>query len=175
MALTQIVSMDGSRTPLMMEVPVAPELDGPFLVSSSRDFLWIAKVFPNGMVRTAVRRIARGDLFREALQRITAHSQESRWGSVQPATREGAKAVVLYLADFDLLNIEVLYGAGFDPDIIESDIPCRKVGWVPDGWATILPMDRAFVGTTIDFGEGQHALLVHNASRGVGVLLPSVS
>jgi len=46
---------------------------------------------------------------------------------------------------------------------------------VPDGWATILPMDRAFVGTTIDFGEGQHALLVHNASRGVGVLLPSVS
>jgi hypothetical protein len=172
MGLTQIVTMDGSRKPLMMEVPVAPELDGPFLVTSTRSLVWIAKAFPNGTLRTAVREIHRGDLFQALVEKIASLSQEREWGSVQTASEEGVRLVIHHLADYDLLDVEVLFGEGFDPDLIPEDIPRQKVTWLHEGWAIVVPADRSFVGTTFDFGEGSYATLIHNASRGVGVLIP---
>lgn len=172
MGLTQIVTMDGSRAPLMMEVPVSPDLDGPFLVTSSRDLVWISKVFPNGTLRTAVRQVHRPDLFQAIVERIASLSQEREWGSVHPVSEEGMSRVVHHLADYDLLDVEVLFSEGFDQGLIPEDIPRQETSWVPDGWAVVVPVDRAFVGTTFDFGEGSYACLIHNASRGVGVLIP---
>lgn len=171
MGLTQIVAMDGSRRPLMLEVPVAVDLDGPYLVSSTKDLVWIAKAFPNGTVRTAVRVTLLPDLYRALLERITTLSQEREWGSVQPATEDGAKAVLLHLADYELLDVEVLHGVDFDTSILPLDIQTTAATWIPDGWAAVVPVDRTFVGTVFDFGEGNYAALIHNASRGVGVLV----
>jgi len=169
MGLTQIVVMDGSRTPLMLEVPVAPDL-GPYLVTSSKDLMWIGKAFPNGAVRTAVRSITKPSLYRSLLTRIVTRSRKSNWGSVQPPTVDGMRDAINYLADYGLLDIEVQYGEGFDTSVIPDDIPTHAARWVPPGWAAVLPADRDFVGTTFEFGEGKYATLIHNAARGVCVL-----
>jgi hypothetical protein len=171
--LTQVVKRtDGNRRPLMLEVPVSRDLDGPFLVTSTRGVLWIAKTFPNGSVRIAVRTTGLSALFREIVRSIASESAENDWGSVQSPTEGGVKAAVEHLADYDFFDVEVFYGDGFDPEIVDDDIPIHEVDWLPRGWAVALPADRAFVGTTLDFGGGQYASLIHNASRGVAVLVP---
>lgn len=171
MGLTQIVVMDGSRKPMMMEVPVAPDPDlGPFLVTSTRDMVWISKAFPNGMVRTAVRDIPKKLLYRAILGKIVTRSRQEGWGSVQEPSADGVQAVIHHLADYDILDVEVLYGDGFDTGLVPDDVRALFTDWVPEGWAVIVPVDRAFVGTTFEFGESSYATLIHNASRGVGVV-----
>jgi hypothetical protein len=172
-SLTQILTMpQKGKSPLMMEVPVDPNLDGPFLVSSSKDFLWIAKVFPNGSLRAAVRSASLATLFEEATRRVAAQARAVEWGSLHPPSKVGLIEALAHLAEYDLMDVEVLHGPGFDEDILSLDIPHDEVEWVPDGWALIVPIDRAFVGTAFEFGVGKYAVVLHNAPRGVSVLAP---
>lgn len=171
--LTQLVAQpNGSRAPLMLEVPVPPGLDGPFLVTSSRDLLWVSKAFPNGNLRAAVRRVSPGDLFLDLLCAVERRSREEGWGSAHPPTASGVAGAVAHLSEYGLNDVEVVFRAGFDESLVPAGVPSRKVEWVPVGWAAALPVDRSFVGTTFDFGGGQYATLLHNASRGVGIVSP---
>lgn len=162
-----------NRVHVMVESPIPAGLDGPFLVTSSKDLIWVSKVFPNGMVRVAVQKnTTLSSLFREMVIAVAKRSQVEGWGSVSDPTQEGVRAVIDHLAEYDLIDIEVLCGAGFDSSIIPEDVPRGEVEWVPDDWAIILPRDRAFVGITFDFEAGQLGAVLHNASRGVGICAP---
>jgi len=172
-SLTQMLTMpQKGKSPLMMEVPIDPNLDGPFLVSSTKDFLWITKVFPNGSLRAAVRPVPLRALFEEATRCVAAQSKVAQWGSLHPPTKEGLVEVLAHLAEYDLMSVEVLHGPGFNEDLLSFEIPFCEVEWVPEGWALLVPTDRAFVGTAFDFGDGGYAVVLHNAPRGVGILAP---
>jgi len=177
-----IASSEGDRTPLLLEVPVSRALDGPFLVSSTKGFIWVADKFPNGHIRAAVRKVPWGFLFREAIVMVAAMSEKRQWGNFQPPTPEGVRSAIGHLIEYDVpAPLEVLYGANFDLSILEGGkkllpegIPRYEETWVPEGWAVVVPEDRSFVGTTVDFGEGQRACVIHNASRGLSIIAPSL-
>ena len=156
----------------MLEVPVAPTLPGPFLVTSTKGLIWIADKFPSGVVRAAVRKVPLPFLYRETLEAIEALARGNQWGSVQAQTPEGVKAAWEYLAEYDLTEVECLFGSGFPVEILPVDLPSEEEVWVPDGWAILIPKDRGFVGTSFDFGAGQVASVIHNAARGIGFLVP---
>ena len=172
--LTQVLRMPGGkRVPLMMEVPVARELDGPFLFVSARSFMWIERSFENGLVRTAVRKVSKETLFREVVERVAQLSLKREWGNVQAATKDGVTAAFSHLADYDIIAVEVLFGEGFDCDLLPDDIQESLVPWLPAGWAVVVPVDRSFLGTVFEFGGDQHGMVIHNAPRGIAIVKPS--
>ena len=171
--LTEVVSLpQPGRSPLIMEVPVSHDLDPPFLVSSSKGVVWVAKlgVPPSQNVRAAVRRATLSALFEEAVVETRKKAQELSWGSVWEATPEGLGKASSHLLEYGLAPWEVLYGAGFDSSIL-SETPSREVRWVPEKSAILVPRDRAFLGTSYDFGGGNVALVLHNPSRALAFLV----
>jgi len=177
--LTQYVaSKKGEKTPFMIEIPVAAELEGPFLVSAAgkkRDLMWVENKFPNSSIRAGVRKAATAFLFRQALEHVSEMSQECGWGSVHPDTAEGLSSALQHLQDYDLDEVIVLYGDGYDKSHIPEDVPCHKELWVPKGWAVVVPRDRSYVGTTVVFDGGWVGMVVHNAARGIGFSIPESS
>ncbi len=171
-ALVQIYSQPYPKVPLLVEVPVQAGLDGPFLVSSMKSHLWLEDKFPTGVVRAAVRKVPMEFLFREAVEKIAEKSKVLSWGSVHSPTREGILEAISHLASYDLSDIEVLYGEGFDVELFPESVPTSEEVWVPAGWAVVLPLDKSYVGTLFDFGQARNALVIHNASRGVGLVVP---
>jgi len=173
--LTELVTSPlGSRIPIMLEVPVASGLDGPFLVSSSKGFLWVDRVFSNGTLRVAVSKVPMLFMFRDAVHKVLSMSTEKGWGSCALPTAEGLQKVISHLADYDMTEVEILHGDKFNEDLIPDKVLAHETYWVPSDWAVVLPTDRAFVGTAFDFGGGMSALLLHNASRAVGILAPTL-
>jgi|APSaa5957512622_1039677.scaffolds.fasta_scaffold50420_2 hypothetical protein len=173
-SLTEFVtSPQSERMPLMLEVPVAPGLDGPFLVSSTGDLIWVARTFSNGRLRVAVRTVPIPFMFRDAIHKVFRMSMEKGWGSWAPPSAEGVASAISHLSEYGLEEVEVLYGKDFNEKLLPEKVPAREAHWVPANWAVVLPVDRAFVGTTFDFGAGRTALVLHNASRAVGVVAPA--
>ena len=174
--LTEMIAFKGgNRTPLMIELPIHKALSGPFLVSSSKGFIWIGGRFPNGTVRAAVRQIPWGFLFRDAVKKVAVMSDEMGWGNFHPPGAEGFRACVEHLEEYDIPEpFEVVYGKGFDPSVIPDEISRKEDIWVPEGWALVLPEDRSFLGTTVDFRDGQRALVLHNPSRGIAIMAPEL-
>lgn len=171
--LTQIIVMPGGeRIPLMMEVPVSRDLDGPFLLCSSKSLLWVEKAFPNSMVRTAVRVANRSELFAIAIQWLMQRAADREWGSVQPSTKDGVIAAFSHLADYDLIDTEVVHGDGFDTTLIPEDVSCTQASWMPVGWAAVLPSDRSFLGTLFEYDGDQYGMVIHNAPRGIAIVKP---
>jgi hypothetical protein len=158
-----------NRIHVLVESPIPSGLDGPFLVTSSKDMIWISKAFPNGMVRFAIQNTTLSEMFRGMVIAVAKRSRDEGWGSVHEPTAKGLQAVAEHLADYELTDIEVLYGSGFNESMIPEGTPREEVDWVPDGWALVLPKDRAYVGTVIDFEGGQLGGVLHNASRGIGI------
>lgn len=171
--LTQIVTVPGrGKTPLLMEFPIPQDLDGPFIVTSSRDFLLVDEKFPNGTVRAAVRKTSLSDLFSSLVERACRASIEEGWGSCHPATREGLREAARYLLEYGLSDLDILYSPGFETTTLDLDISAFEASWLPEGWAIVVPSERAYLGTSFGFGDGNHAAVLHNASRAMGFLVP---
>ena len=174
--LTEMVKYDvaGGRALLYVEIPVSRALEGPFLVSgSARPFLWVRK-FPNGIVRAHPRKVPWAFLFRGAVEEIARKASEEGWGNVHPPTAEGVEEAFGRLREYEIPEpFEFLYGTGLPEDLLPEK--AEEVSWVPKGWALVAPMDRAFLGTTLDMLGDRRALVIHNASRGVSVLRPEPS
>lgn len=169
----QTVPLKAKKSPLFLEVPVSQELGGPFLVTSSRDFLWVNEGANRPVVRTAVRSVGREELYRGLVERVCKESQEREWGSVHPNTREGLRGAVKHLLEYELTDLVVLYEESFDTEHLDLDIPAEPVDWLPEGWAVVVPSERGFLGTMFDLGEGRYAAVLHNASRALGILVPA--
>jgi hypothetical protein len=167
----QVLVKPHQKTPILLEVPIPENLEGPFLVTSSRSQIWIDEKFPSGFIRAAITKAPKEFLFREAMLSIFKKSRELSWGSVNPATKEGVQDTLAHLAFYGLVDVQVYYGDGFDLDLLPEGIPSSEEVWVPARWAVLLPKDKSFVGTLFDFGQDRNALVIHNAPRGVGLVV----
>ncbi len=160
-------------TPLMVEVPVNPEL-APYLVSSRSGVLWVEKARPgDNIVRAAVRVEGNpGQMFCEVMFANSLRGIQERWGNVHDFSEQGVKAAVQHLELYEISDIEVLVSSGDLPPwvtALSKDIVVRKTGWVPSGYAVVVPVDKAFLGTLLHIGPGGLAFVVHNPSRALAV------
>jgi hypothetical protein len=157
------------KTPLLVEVPVEAGL-APFLVSSVRDVMWIARTH-QGHVRSAVQTTPLSELMQRFIEAIRDRGQSDDWGNVHPLTLDGLHRGVAHLAEYGFPDVDCFAAFGaLAPSA--PGLSATEVAWVPSGHAVLLPRDREFVGVTLDFGNGHHTTVIHNASRGVVVLTP---
>jgi len=176
MVLTEMITYPSyKRRPLILKIPISPGLDGPYLVTSSRDFLWVDRAMPGPEIRAAPRKIPLGFLFRDALQLIWAKSLEQEWGNVLPPTKEGLKSALDFLESYEVPGERhLIHGSEFPLVGIPLSISAREEAWVPATWAVLLPEDRGYLGTTVDFAGGVKAAAFHNPSRGIVILASAV-
>lgn len=163
-----------------MEFPVNPET-APFLVTSTEALLWTMEAFPGDIVRAAIRQKAtKEDVFREAFESIAVMGKEAEWGNSHPFTEAGFTAALGHVLGYDLDDLEFLapmvrekdhkLGAYKRPKWMSSlSLPPKPTSWLPDDGAIIVPKNREFVGFIGLVGTGVVAV-IHNASRGIGVL-----
>ena len=160
MSLLHTVKMAGAAkgVPLFVEVPVHPETS-PYLVTSNKGMLWIDGSF-NGVVRSAVLRspwnTVAGDTSAAVVRAIRQRGAELSWGNSFPFTDAGLRRARDYLATYDLTECDLLHRPA--------------APWVPEGCAVLVPKDRSYLGIVGELGEGAHAVVVHNPSRGMAVL-----
>jgi len=57
------------------------------------------------------------------------------------------------------------------PFIEEAGIPFRPSAWVPDGMMIVVPKDRTFVGVVSQVTSKKIAGVVHNAARGIAIIV----
>ncbi len=166
--LLSIVNYAAGRIPIMLDGVPVPEESAPFLITSSKDLLWVERAFGGGFLRLGVRDCTLGDLFCSMVRSIADEGSERGWGNVLPATKDGLLNGLAHLHSYGLSDASLLYGGDFDISIAAS-VPRIPADWMPPTWAVLVP-SREYVGTAFQFGKGNVGAVVHNASRGVVVL-----
>jgi hypothetical protein len=158
--------------PLMMEFEVVPET-APFLVTSTSSLLWVEEAHPGSKVKVAVRSCPPGVLFQEIVREVARRGVTDEWGNVHPVTPQGLENVRAHLASYDLTEIEFLMapvkGKKGHPEWLKV-LPVTPAPWVPVGWVVVVPKDREYVGMLGHLDSTHLVLLVHNASRSIGIL-----
>jgi len=168
-----------NKIPVMVDdISVNPDT-APYLVSSSKGHVWVEKAHPGDVIKAAVRHgVVPGEIFMSVVEEIAARGLADEWGNVQPFTEAGFSAAVAHLESYDLVEVEVLVpltGKGRTPRPLwlgtrAHDFPVRPCSWLHDGWAVVVPKDRAFVGALGHITSKDIVVIVHNASRGVAIL-----
>lgn len=166
--LTKPPSNTGGKVPLMVEIPVEAEL-APFLVSSSKDVLWVERSH-QGHARAAVRKATVPELDRQFIGAVRTRGADDGWGNVHPMTLDGLRAGVAHLSEYGFTDLDYFVSVGGTAPTAPGLSPL-EASWVPSGHAVLLPKNREYVGVTLDFGHGNHATVIHNAARGVVVLV----
>ncbi len=186
--LLQVVQMQSqvmqkkSVLPVMVEFLVNPDC-APFLVSGSREMLWVDEAHPGNLVKAAPRRnTIPGDLFLEVVEAVAERGVKDGWGNVHPFTQQGVSAAIDYVRSFDLDNLEILVprvrdeknqdGAFQRPDWLcsgEFGMHVRPTGWLPDDYVVVVPRDREFVGVIGHLATKIVLVVVHNAARGIAI------
>ena len=186
--LLQVVKMQAqamqkkSTIPVMVEFQVNPDC-APFLVSGSKEMIWVDEAHPGDIVKAAPRRgVTPGELFLGVVNAVAKRGIDAKWGNVHPFTNAGVSAAIEYVSSFDLDNLEILVprvrdeknkeGAFQRPDWLSAGnygMPVRPTGWLPDNCAVVVPRDREFVGMIGHLGAGIAVIVVHNAARGIAV------
>jgi hypothetical protein len=154
-----------SARSVYMEVPVNPEAS-PFLVSSPGGYIWVEEA-SKGIVRVGIQK-DEGVLDMMVLKAITQRSLHSGWGNVLPLSDEGLERAVEYLVTYGYARNELCI---LSDTQVDSDIPTAITSWLPQGVSVVMPADKSYFGWKSDLGSGRRAALVHNASRGVVILL----
>jgi hypothetical protein len=187
-ALLQVVTYEHrgkverpGSVPIMMEFPVNSSL-APFLVSSSKSCIWIARSL-NGIIRAATRKVPNIEsYFLDVTKAIIKEGRQREWGNVHPLTVSGIQAAIDHVKFYDLEELEILAHPQMPWGRIskkwetgDKEIPLALLGlpiqpapWLPKHTILIVPRDREYVGFVLLFQE-RIASVVHNASRGVGV------
>ncbi len=170
-SLTNFVSWPARKGALMLDQVPAPDDPeaGPFLITSSRDVMWVDRAFPGGFLRVAVRKVTPEALFRSLVEAVAERGSELEWGNVETPTHTGMSKAIEHLQYYGFTDVECLHGEGFA--ITETvGLPTMKVDWLPKKWGIVLPKERSYVGTVYDLGDGVVGAVLHNASRGVAVI-----
>ena len=165
-----VVVPHNAKHPLMLDnVPVSSDPDaGPFLVTSTKSFLWVERAFDSGFLRVAVRQVGADDLYRAVVEEIAVKGLDRGWANVVPPTQQGVAEGVAHIDYYGLPEPTLLYGEGFDIGLA-PDMERVPVSWLPPSWGVLVP-DREYVGTVYVFGDGFVGAVVHNPSRGVVVI-----
>jgi len=168
--------------PLMVDVPVSPDT-APYLVSSYDSYMWIEKPHPGSIVKAAVRKIKTpGTAFQDVLQAIEFRGRRDEWGNVNPFSEEGVWGAIHHLEYYGIEDIELLVppergkdnkqGPYNRPEWLAPDtfnVVQRPTSWLPDDTVLALPVDRNFFGTLGHLSSSTVIVVVHNASRGMGI------
>ena len=169
--------------PLVVEVPVSPDT-APYLASSSTSYMWIEEPHPGNIVKAAVRKIKTpGRVFKDVLELVEARGSRDEWGNVHPFTEEGVWAAIHHLEYYGIEDIEILVPsvrvkkkgskAYKRPKWLDKEdafnVPMRPSSWLPDNTVLALPVDRNFVGTLGHVDPTTVIMVLHNASRGIGI------
>lgn len=172
MSLLEVIQINTNKTPIMMSSPIAPELDGPFLVSSTKGFVWVDNKFPGNFIRSATRETFPEVLFQGCLEEISKKSQENEWGSVKPLSMKGLQESIVYLSYYGFSEFDVFFNEEETRTEFEKldNVFYSWRGWVPKGQAVVAPTDKSYLGTLYSFGKGTYACCVHNPSRGLCIL-----
>jgi len=156
------------KRPLMLDGVPVPREAGPFLITATRELMWVERAFGSGFLRLAVRKQTTDQLYSDLVAEIAEEGVRRDWGNVQPPTMAGVLEGMNYLHYYDLPDPTLLYGSEFDIGAA-PDMNRAPADWLPPSWAVLVP-DRAYVGTVYLFGGGYLGAVVHNPSRGVVVL-----
>jgi len=169
MALTLCLKQKAQKgkTPLLVEVPVEPDL-APFLVTSAVSVLWLA-VSNKGSVRAAVQSSTIQEQYAKILASIEAKGLSEGWGNIQDMTPEGLSRGLSHLSEYGFNEVDYLTHPGSSAPTLPGVSPA-DASWVPSGKAVLLPKNREYVGVTLSFEEGRNATIIHNAARGVVIL-----
>lgn len=168
MVFTQI-----EKVPPFVAFTVNPEL-GPFLVSSSRSFLWrpSAKKEADGkyIVLSATRTISDNPQA-EILAALVQRSLAEDWGNVFEATPDGFEEALGHMNDFEG-EIDVLVNTNDTIDFdIEEDLLTRTT-WVPPKTLIVVPRDRRLLGDLLVFERTDYwAAVVYNAMNGLSIIV----
>ena len=167
MSLVEITEIKTDKAPLMIEVQVDPSI-APYLVSTTKSFLWLDRPLRGGMLRVAVRKENLDQLFGEIVQNIYEMGVDSKWENTHPLTKKGLDKAIDYLKYYGISDVEILSGDTDPLKLGKSFKKCKvtKVSWLNDCYA-VVPKDRSYLGSATDFGDGKYAVLIHNPSRGI--------
>ena len=168
--------------PLGVDVPVNPDT-APYLVSSSLSYVWVEGPHPGDIVKAAVRKIKTpGDAFRDVLAILESRGRKDNWGNVHPFSEDGVWEALHHLEYYGIEEIEVLVPRErvgkkgvtpyHRPEWLKKDsfnVHLRPTSWLPDDTAVALPIDRNFFGTMGHLNPLTIIVVVHNASRGIGI------
>lgn len=173
--MLQVIDVDTIKSPLMMETPLDPALDGPYLVSSSKSLLWVERKFPGNFLRAAVREVpCYSTHYKNIYFKCLKESMKRGWGSALPFTENGLAGVLLYLSSFGFSEFDLVVSPSQDNDFdIPDNVYLSERSWVPQGFCLLSPTDKSYVGSLYRFSNGSSATFVHNPSRGFGFLHPS--
>lgn len=173
MSLLEIVDMKTNKSPIMISTPIAEELDGPFLVSSSKGSLWVDNKFPGNFIRSATRvEKPTSEIYKGCVEQILTKSLELSWGSVQEYSKQGLEQALHYMSYYGFEECDLLMNDE-DKSLGHESIDglyYSWVSWVPKGLAVLVPVDRSYLGTLYTFGAQKYSFCVHNPSRGICVL-----
>ena len=180
--ITASSNQRGRSVPLMMEFLVDPHLN-PILVSSTRGVLWISQ--RDGRVRAALRAAKDFQGFPwRVVESVFTRGQQEGWGNVHPLTKEGILGAIDYVRSFDMEDLEILAhpkipwgnicegwkgGRKRSMTLAVLGLPLQPAPWLPLNTVLVVPKDRSFVGFAFLYQE-RFAAVVHNASRGIGVV-----
>ena len=156
---------------MLDQVPASDDPDaGPFLITSSKDVMWVERAFPGGFLRVAVRKVSPEGLFRTLIEAVAQKGSELEWGNVvKDPSHKGMTKAIEHLHYYGFEDLELLHSDKFKPTNVVG-IPATPVEWLPEGWGVLVPKDRSYVGTVYDHGDGVVGAVLHNASRGVAIL-----
>ena len=168
--LLQVIQMKTPQPPIMFECGVDQQLDGPYLVSSTKDFIWVNRQFPGNLLRAATRTSTIFDLFESVIFKCKQMSVQSDWGSCLPYTKDNLEdrlsKVLNYLNYFGFTEYDI-----YTNESLET-IKSTVVSWVPKQYIVITPKDKTYLGTLYSFNSNLNGVVVHNPSRGICVLYP---
>lgn len=172
------------KIPLYMEFPVNPDLS-PFLVSrtsSNEMSLWVSRS-RNGVIRAGLRHVScLEDYYVEVVRKVIAKGRAEKWGNIHPLTRDGIKAAIAHLKDYDFQEMEILAHPQISWGDIEAEWdnsgkgmvltllgqPVQPAPWLPMDTVVVVPRDREMVGFAF-LTQERLASVVHNAARGIGI------
>ena len=171
MSLLQKIEVKTDRTPLMIELPVEPKI-APYLVSTTKSFLWLHQPLRDNKLRVAIRKENLDQLYGEIIQNIYEMGVNSSWGNSHTLSKEGLQKAIDYLRYYGIKEVEIL-SSETDPLSLGGNFgkyPITKVNWIADCYI-VLPKDRSYFGSMTDFGSDKYAILIHNPSRGIAFSL----
>lgn len=167
MSLVNTVEIKTDKVPLMVEMEIDPSI-APYLISTTKSFLWLDQPLRNNLVRVAIRKENLEQLFGEIVQNIYEMGVERKWENTYALTKQGLRKAIEYLHYYGIEKVEILssesnplnLGKSFDKAKVST------VSWLSDCYA-VVPKDRFYFGSVSDFGDQRYAVLIHNPSRGI--------
>ena len=171
-----------SRGPMvgMSEFPANPDL-APYLVTSSKDCLWIEEAHESDggdpIIRVAIRSGCTVEqFFLEVVESVMAYGKVAEWGNVHPLTKEGIQAAIDHVQEYGLGDVDILIPKWDSKDKADIIALCKGFGvavqpssWMPDDCVVVVPKKRGYVGGVFRVDRGAILGVVHNAARGIAI------